>query len=320
MSKQLDCDIIRDLLPSYADGQTSDITNAAVEEHIAGCHDCAEALRRMKEPETDTLPQKEEIDYLKKVKKSKRLTGWIAAAATLLVGLFAIGLWVFVHGTVADLSAHAVNIQVEGNAVYVSGDLVSSGEGVARVTFTENDGVVDIQLFTALKMPFNRGSFSEIYTAKSDPVKAVTNGNLVLWENGKMISYVAGMLYAVKNPFIGDMPANQDIANVIGIRERYGTYKNELQTSEEPYGWVIILDTPVDPSQEMKIRQRMCSDACLMIAAVDNLGTVTWRYENGSGQQEYTITEKDASTIAGTDIKSFAESASGMQKLVETVR
>jgi len=27
----------------------------------------------------------------------------------------------------------------------------------------------------------------------------------------------------------------------------------------------------------------MQSDACLMIAAVENLGSVTWKYDNGSG-------------------------------------
>ena len=320
MSKQLDCEIVRDLLPSYVDGQTSNVTNTAIKEHISACHNCADALRRMKEPEKDILSQKKEIDYLKKVKRSKRLTAWITAAATLLIGLIVVGLRVFVHGTAANFNAHAVNVQVEGDVVYVSGNLVSSGEGVARVTFAEKDGVVDIQLFTAPIMPFNRGSFSETYTAKSNAVKAVTSGDLVLWENGETISNIAGRLYAAKNPYIGDMPANQIIANVIGIGERYGTYKNELQTSEEPYGWVIILDDPVDPSHETKNRQRMCSDACLMIAAVDNLGTVTWRYENGSGLQEYTITEKEASEIAGADIKSFAGSASGMQNLVEIVR
>ncbi|MBR2742989.1 MAG: DUF4825 domain-containing protein [Clostridia bacterium] len=320
MSNRLECEIVRDLLPSYVDGQTSGVTNTAVEEHISGCRDCAEALRRMREPGEVVLSQKKEIDYLKKVGKSKRRAAWIAAAATLFIGLIAAGLLVFVHGTAEDLNAHAVTVRVEDNTVYVEGDLVSSSEGVARVTFAEKDGAVDVKLFTAPVAPFNRGSFCEAYTAKSNPVQTVTSGGLVLWENGEAISDIAGRLYAAKNPYVGDMSANQKVANAIGINERYGTYKNELKTSEEPYGWVVILDDPISPSQEAKARQKMCSDACLMIAAVDNLGSVTWRYENGSGQQEYTVTKNEASEIAGADIKSFAKSASGMQKLVEGVR
>lgn len=320
MSGRLECEIVRDLLPSYADGQTSDITNKAIEEHIAGCPDCAEALRRMREPEKDILPQEREIDYLKKVKRSKRFAMWITAATTLLIGLFAAGLLVFVHGSETDLNAHAVSVQVEDNKVYVDGDLVSSGEGVARVTFAEKDGVVDVRLFTAPATPFNRSSFSQTYTAENGPVREVTSDGLVLWESGKAISYVARRLYAAKNPYIGDMPANQVITNAIGIGESYGSYTNELQTTEEPYGWDIILDDPIEPPQETKYRQKMCSDACLILAAVDNLGTVTFLYNNGSGQQDYTITDKDASKIAGADIKSFAASASDMQKLVEAVR
>lgn len=320
MSRQLNCEIIRDLLPSYADGQTSDITNTAIEEHISECRDCADMLRRMKEPEEDILSQKEEINYLKKVKKSKRLTAWIAVVSTLVIGLITAGLFIFVRGTAADLSAHAVNVQVDGNAVYVDGVLTSSGEGVARVTFTEKDGVVDIKLFTAPIAPFNRGSFSETYTVKSNPIKAVTGDGLVLWENGERISNIAGRLYAAKNPYVGNMSANQKIANIIGLNERYGAYKNELQTSKEPYGWIVILEEPVAMPQDTRVRQKMLSDACLMIAAVDNLNTVTWRYENGSGQQEYTVNEKAASEFAGADIKSFAESASKMEKLVKVVR
>lgn len=320
MSKKLECEIVRDLLPSYADGQTSDVTNTAVSEHIAECHDCAEILRRMKEPERDTVSQKKEIDYLRRIKKSKRLTAWIAAASTLLTGLIAVCLLIFAHGTESDLNAQAYNVRVEDGVVYISGSLVSSSEGVARITFSEKDGVVDVRLYTAPAMPFNRDSFNESYTAKSDSIKSVTGGGIVIWENGETVSPVAGRLYAAKNPYIGNMSANQIIANTIGISEHYGTYKNELKTSAEPYEWIIILEEPIDPSQEMKVRQEMCSDACLMIAAVENLGNVTWKYENGSGQQEYTITKKEASIIAGADIKSFAESAFKMQKLVEKVR
>ena len=81
-----------------------------------------------------------------------------------------------------------------------------------------------------------------------------------------------------RDPYIGDMSANLKIADAAEVSERYGAYKNELQTSKEPYGWTIILEEPISPSQETKTRQKMLSDACLIIASVDNLGVVTWRY------------------------------------------
>ncbi len=320
MSRKLECEIVRDLLPSYADGQTSEVTNKAVEEHLSWCKDCAEALRRMREPEKIAFLQTEEINYLKKVRKSKRRAVWGAAAGTLLISLLAVGMLVFARGTEADLNAQAVNVKVEENMLSVSGSLTSSGEGVARIVIEEKDGTVDVKLFTAPVMPFNSGSFNKTYTAAGSEIKTVTSGGVVIWEDGESISRTAGRLYAAKNPYVGDMPANRKVADALGITERYGSYLNELQTSKEPYGWTVILEEPVDPSREANIRQRMRSDACLMIAAVENLGSVTWKYESGNGAQEYTVTKEEASAYAGADIKSFADSASGMQKLVDTVR
>ena len=320
MSDKLSCEIVRDLLPSYADGQTSEKTNQAVEAHLSGCRECSEILRRMREPEKAAVSEKEEIDYLKKVKRSKRAAAWITAAAVLVVSLLAAGLWSFFHGSKADLNSQAADIEVNGNVVSVRGSLVSSGEGVARLVFTEENGVVDVQLYTTLILPGKSGSFSKTYTARADTVRAVTSNGIVLWEDGTEISGLAGRLYASKNPYIGNMPANQRIANVIGLRERYGNYQNELQTAKEPYGWTIVLNEPALLQQEEKIREKMREDACLMIASVENLSQVTWRYENGTGVQEYTVTKEEASKIAGADIKSFAASAAGMQKLIEIVK
>ena len=102
MSEQLDCEIVRDLLPSYVDWQTSETTNIAIEKHISGCHECTEILQRMKEPDDALQSQKNEIDYLKKVKKSEHHAVLIAIVATLLIGLIVYGIRVFVLGTETD--------------------------------------------------------------------------------------------------------------------------------------------------------------------------------------------------------------------------
>lgn len=320
MSMQLKCEIIRDLLPSYVDEQTSEVTNLAVEEHVAECQECADILRRMKEPQKEFSDQKEEIDYLKKVKNSRRKTAWIVAITAVAIYLIVAAVMIFVRGTKTDLNAQAFSFAVEGNVIRVEGNLVDSGQGVARVTFEEKDGIIDISLYTAPSMPFNQGSFYESYVIKADELKMITCDGLVIWENGERISQLTAKLFAAKHAYIGDMSANQKIANVIGLTERYGTYTNELQTSEEPYGWTISLEEPIDAADEERMKQKMASDACLLIATVDNLSRVTWKYENGSGTQEYTIDLEEANKITGEDIKSFAKSASKLQKLIDLVR
>lgn len=48
--KQNDCEIIRDLLPLYADAVCSPASKAAVETHVAQCRDCRALLDAMKAP------------------------------------------------------------------------------------------------------------------------------------------------------------------------------------------------------------------------------------------------------------------------------
>ena len=44
---KLNCEIIRDLLPSYIDGLTSQESNRLVEEHLESCAECREYLKEM---------------------------------------------------------------------------------------------------------------------------------------------------------------------------------------------------------------------------------------------------------------------------------
>lgn len=72
--KEMECDVIKDLLPSYADKITSDTTNKLVEEHLKHCNKCSKILEEMnKEIDTELFNQNEQIDYLKGFKKEKKI-------------------------------------------------------------------------------------------------------------------------------------------------------------------------------------------------------------------------------------------------------
>lgn len=47
MNKQLECEIIRDLLPGYVEGLTSEASNREVEKHLKNCAECMEYYRQM---------------------------------------------------------------------------------------------------------------------------------------------------------------------------------------------------------------------------------------------------------------------------------
>ena len=47
---KLDCDVIRDLLPLYAEKLASPASSALVEQHLAECPACRAELERMEKP------------------------------------------------------------------------------------------------------------------------------------------------------------------------------------------------------------------------------------------------------------------------------
>ena len=84
------CEMIRDLLPLYAERLTSPETEAEIQAHLAECPACREFFEEMTAPEpalTEPIP---EVDGLKKVKKRRALV--LAGAALAVVGVAA-GLW-----------------------------------------------------------------------------------------------------------------------------------------------------------------------------------------------------------------------------------
>lgn len=59
MINQSDCDIVKDLLPNYIEGLTSQRSNEYVKEHLETCNECKESYESMKMPiqDVDTAPE-----------------------------------------------------------------------------------------------------------------------------------------------------------------------------------------------------------------------------------------------------------------------
>ena len=145
----------------------------------------------------------------------------------------------------------------------------------------------------------------------------VTVNGLVLWEDGEPIDMLAARLYAAKNSYAGDMSANASIAAILRVANRVGSFTNELQTDAEPYGWTLVLDGPVASEHESGMKDEMRRCSCVLLAEIENLGSVTWRYKTATGEQSFSVTAGDASRITGRDIKSFAGSAAELQSLLQ---
>ena len=318
MKNDLTCGVVRDLLPSYADGIAGEETAAAVERHMAECEECRAALHRMKEPEDAVPPEEKEIDYLKKVRRRGmcKVTAVLAAAALLAM---AVTLGVLYKGVPAEPGAIAAAVTVRDGTVRVTGTLTDSGRVLSRAHITQDEsGAVEVRINVTPLLFTHSGDFTLEHPAAREVTSVSVNG-LILWENGKAIDWTAARLYEAKNPYVGDMSANAHIASLLRIGNRVGSFTNELQTDAEPYGWTLLLDAPVTAAAETDIREEMQKCSCVLLATIDNLGTVTWKYQTETGQSSYSVTAAEASRMAGRDIKTCAESAAALQSLLETI-
>ncbi len=178
------CEVVRDLLPSYADGLTDEKTRAIVEEHIAGCDECRAALlamRESEEPERDD--GKKEIDFLKKNRKKTAIIAAVAASCAIVLALLAVLLKLFVIGRGAGGESLRVFLEVDGNSMSIKAEAADPDRAVSALSFTETNGTVAVSARTVVKSFLHSGRLEKTY-GSDDTIKAVSfNGNLI-YENG----------------------------------------------------------------------------------------------------------------------------------------
>ena len=85
---KLDCNVIRDLLPLYADDACSKNSRDLVEEHLQECESCRDMLHRIRETEIDESLQNEKTSVIRY--GEKRFKRRSAAVGSAFAGLFMI--------------------------------------------------------------------------------------------------------------------------------------------------------------------------------------------------------------------------------------
>lgn len=84
----MECDVIRDLLPLYADDACSEKSRALVNEHLLDCADCRDMLQKLRETEIESSLKKEKdsvVQYgLKQFKKRTAAVGSAVSGAFII--------------------------------------------------------------------------------------------------------------------------------------------------------------------------------------------------------------------------------------------
>lgn len=308
-TNKIPCAVIKDLLPSYAEDLTSPETSGLVREHLEECPDCEavyEAMHGEIPPETEgdcgIAADSSEIDYLKKVRNTGRKKIIAAVLAVLLLAGGAVFAKVYLYGSPIDdfhmtVSSQCVEASTETGESGESEDFMifscwiegTRGQAFTHYKIRETDEGKEVVLYAAPASIFHKETTMQIWIPE-DSAESITIKGDTYGENG-CVTKRAKELYAARNPYIGDISADQKIANLLGVGEKLGSYTNKLDTEEKegweyPYGWELIFDEPWKDAERRS--EKMKNYAYALIALIDNCGEIRWTYTT---EDEKTHTE-----------------------------
>ncbi|MBO7667094.1 MAG: DUF4825 domain-containing protein, partial [Firmicutes bacterium] len=274
MKNDLSCGVVRDLLPSYAEGLTGAESREAIEKHLEECGDCRDIFRRMTAPEEPERAEEEnrEVDYLRDLRRRGRRRVGLGVALALAAAALACFVAFFIWGRETPASSLGWQTQVEGDLVKADLYMLDSARGIRQVEWTEPEpGVVELRVSSALISPFSQGSVHEEYQAGGSVSKVLLDGDTI-WENGQNISREAAQAFACVHDYLGDASANVQLAQALGVSRRLGFFTSELHTEEEPYGWTLQMKEELTAAD----KEAVTAFSYLLLAGVGNLGWVEW--------------------------------------------
>ena len=323
MKNDLTCAVVRDLLPSFVEGLTSEETNRAVESHLSACPDCMARKNAMAAPAepAETAEQSREVDYLKTVKRKSGRRVVLAIACTLAVILAGVALKLFVIGEPASRDGMSWSMRCDETAMDLRVYSTWSGVAYCRWDLENSDGIVRLTATQVLpSLLYDSADHRERISLEG--VREVWIAGQLIWQDGVAISSGTMDLYAAKTPYVGDISALNRVANALNIQSRCGSYLNSLKTAQEPYGWTLEFSDVYTEKQAAWLDETMEHDlAPLMLALVDNLGEVSWTYRTQDGAlQTRTVTLQQVNEALPRPVKDYAASPAQLQQLCDLLQ
>ena len=198
---KFDCEIIKDLLPLYADNVCSEKSVKIVEEHLNDCSECSEELRKIREcpvvPEVDEDMKKAVKNAGKRIKKDKKKTIIETVALvlilTILFGVIGMYRLILYSAKVNHQSFSDANFTYNQTCESVTVDLINKKD-------YENDSAT---LFVGKKYKIER-------LEESDTEKLVINKDkyihMIEHDNGLMVygmsEYLENHVFLPARPFV----------------------------------------------------------------------------------------------------------------------
>lgn len=352
---RITCDIIRDLLPLYIDEVCSAGSRALVEEHLQNCRACKAEYEAVSKREFFyDAKEKEVLDGLsKRWKRSKRKTLFVGAAialiAALLVGMIAFGCSMKVIPA-GEMAVSSLSRLENGDLAFIL--QTADGTGIRELSHYEMDGTLYITA-TTTSFPFFSASESAqsgwIVHTKDTGIKQICyqeqpGSQLPIWDVNSQVELadpqtqrqIKGMekledlgsdalvhdLFQKRVAYIGAAPKDMELLGSLRIGMVLGPFSIRLTTSSEPYGITLDFKNPIASTDCEAFDAKMRAYAAVILALIDNGGTVGWTYQSAAPDgAETELTRafplEDARTLVGEDVKSFGASEAALRELCD---
>ena len=168
------CEIIKDLLPSYIDELTSEVSNKAVKEHLAECEECRAYYEEMKEQAPAILEKAgREIDYFLRIREDTIRKVMIAILAVIMIYSVFYSIYNNLYGVGRSMTSNEVIVElqvIEGITTLVFEP--TDDNWYAIVGYTENEPVDgEVPLNTLSLVKYRKNPFREYdHTANRFPL------------------------------------------------------------------------------------------------------------------------------------------------------
>ena len=309
MKNDLTCGVVRDLLPSYVEGLTSQETNTAVECHLADCPDCTR-LRADLAGETPPPPEEvKEVDYLKKVKRRGRRRVVAAVAVTVLVLALGIAAKLFLIGSPANWDTWEnynftarTNVPNQLDISFYPDELPDTAYYNWNVT--NENGIVRVSARKVLPSVFHDTSEHWEHISLSG-VREVWVANQLVWQGGVVISPQMDRVYQTKTPYVGNASAVGQVVSA-GRFDWLGDYTMELQTSAQPYRLTLNFSDP--QSSQAFHPQDLYQDMAAALAVIGNLDEIECAFQDEDGQPwSYVLTVEELNQALPQIVSTYNE-------------
>lgn len=172
--KQVNCNIIQDLLPSYIERLTSEQSNQAIEKHINACSECSKYLNELRQDIAPQADLPDEIDYLKKIKNKMKRSKYISIGILSLALVIALGTFLrfYVIGWPAEIFSTEITMDYDYNNdnVVIQGQLLN-GNSIGRVVVCDknNTNITKLTMYEVLpSFLFNKKDFTTTIPLQDD--------------------------------------------------------------------------------------------------------------------------------------------------------